>query len=100
MEARPLARSHGGRRPDHRAPALRHDHHDEGEEEEGLTTDYNRTSMPRPARCSLASRRVKVPSWKIEAARTASAPPLVTASARCSSWPAPPLAMTGTRTAA
>ncbi len=39
------------------------------------------------------------PKWKIEAASTASAPPVFTASIMCWAFPAPPLAITGTPTA-
>ncbi len=45
-----------------------------------------------PARCTRRK-------WKIDAASTASAPPTVTPSARCSSVPTPPEAITGTGTA-
>ena len=37
--------------------------------------------------------------WKMEAARTAEAPPSVTALTQCSTVPAPPEAITGTSTA-
>jgi hypothetical protein len=39
------------------------------------------------------------PKWKMEAASTALAWPIVTPSTRCASVPTPPLAMTGTPTA-
>src|SRR5680860_917948 len=48
---------------------------------------------------SLASRIEYCPWWNIEAARTASASPWTAPSTRCSRFPTPPLAMTGTLTA-
>src|SRR5438309_12035031 len=39
------------------------------------------------------------PKWKMDAARAASAPPKVNASCMCCAFPAPPEAITGTRTA-
>src|SRR5690606_15460926 len=58
-----------------------------------------RTGMPRAAMSRLASPTVNSPKWKMLAARTASAPPSVTPSARCSRLPTPPDAITGTGTA-
>src|SRR5690606_3656887 len=58
-----------------------------------------RTAMPFRARCAFASPMVKVPKWKMEAARTADACPCFTPSTRWSSVPTPPEAMTGTCTA-
>src|SRR5438132_502666 len=55
--------------------------------------------MPRPARYRLASATVISPKWNTEAASSASARPCSMPSARCSSLPTPPLAMTGTGTA-
>src|SRR6185369_10773786 len=60
---------------------------------------HKRTSIPRPAINSLAWRTVYSPKWKIEAARTASARPSVTPSAKCCRLPTPPEAMTGILTA-
>ena len=64
-----------------------------------LARQAGRTVMPRAAITALASATVCSPKWKIEAASTASAPPSSTPSARWSSVPTPPLAMTGTPTA-
>src|SRR5207245_10833420 len=58
-----------------------------------------RTSTPRSLRYALASARVCVPKWKMDAASTASAHPSTSPSSRCSSEPAPPDAITGTATA-
>ena len=58
-----------------------------------------RTVIPRAAITALASAIVCSRKWKIDAASTASAPPSVMPSARCSSVPTPPLAITGTPTA-
>src|SRR5437879_1064567 len=63
------------------------------------TRHARRTGTPRAARYSLASPTVCWPKWKIEAARTALAPPSAMPSYRCSRVPTPPLAMTGTGTA-
>src|SRR5688572_22371454 len=60
---------------------------------------HNRTSMPRVRMCSLAVRTVKSPKWNTLAASTASARPSSTPSARCSTEPTPPEAITGTVTA-
>src|SRR5262249_25656114 len=58
-----------------------------------------RPGSPRVRMARLASATVCWPKWNMVAPRTASAPPLETASARCSSAPAPPEAITGTETA-
>jgi len=57
-----------------------------------------RTVRPASAIAVLASATVNSPKWKIDAARTASAPPSVTPRTRWSSVPTPPEAMTGTFT--
>src|SRR5688500_14411449 len=64
-----------------------------------IQPSHSRTSMPRERMCSFAWRTVKSPKWKTDAASTASACPSVTPSARCSSAPTPPEAITGTPTA-
>src|SRR5215217_6810357 len=57
-----------------------------------------RTGRPAAARVALTSAIESWPKWKTLAARTASAPARQ-ASAKWSTWPAPPLAMTGRSTA-
>src|SRR5690606_25623026 len=57
------------------------------------------TSIPASARTRLTAATEVVPSWKIPAARAASAPAVGSASRKCAGAPAPPLAMTGTSTA-
>jgi len=47
----------------------------------------------------LTARIDSSPKWKIDAARAASAPPVVSASYMCAAVPAPPDAITGRRTA-
>src|SRR5207253_5761474 len=59
-----------------------------------------RTSTPLPARSSLPDSIDSSPKWKIDAASAASAPPAVSASYMWVALPAPPEAMTGSRTAA
>src|SRR5690625_3739695 len=54
------------------------------------------TSIPAAAICAFASAIENSPKWKIEAASTAEALPSITPSARCSSVPTPPDAITGT----
>src|SRR6266576_2787692 len=61
--------------------------------------DHRRTRIPRTARSALMPSTVSSPSWKTDAASTASAP-AEKAAATCSRVPTPPEAMTGTRTAA
>ena len=58
-----------------------------------------RTGWPAAASASLTSPTDRVPKWKTVAASTASAP-ASTAGGKCSAAPAPPLAITGTSTAA
>src|SRR5690606_20803789 len=60
---------------------------------------HSRTSVPRAAMSAFAWPTVYSPKWKMLAASTASAPPCCTPSARCSSVPTPPLAITGISTA-
>src|SRR3990172_2412422 len=60
---------------------------------------HRRTSMPRARTSSFAWRTLYSPKWKMLAASTASARPSMTPSARCSSLPTPPPAITGTPTA-
>src|ERR1044071_1085063 len=60
---------------------------------------HKRTSMPRLCMCSLTCRTVSSPKWNTLAPSTALAPPAMTPSAKCSALPAPPEAMSGTRTA-
>ena len=47
----------------------------------------------------LVSPMVNSPKWNIDAAKTASALPLINASDKCSNFPAPPDAIIGTETA-
>src|SRR5439155_11950103 len=61
--------------------------------------DHGRTTTPAARRISLAWRMVTLPSWKIEAARAASASPTVSTRAMSCGVPAPPEAITGRRTA-
>src|SRR5438105_7218972 len=56
-------------------------------------------SKPRAERARLTPEIDTSPKWKMEAARAASAPPTVKASCMCCAFPAPPEAITGTRTA-
>src|SRR3989442_9705226 len=58
-----------------------------------------RTRMPRCASRLLRSATTISPEWKIEAARAASAPVRSKSSTKCERFPAPPDAITGTRTA-
>src|SRR5690606_19209424 len=59
----------------------------------------SRTAMPASRIASFASRMVNSPKWKIDAASTAVAWPSRMPSARCSSVPTPPEAITGIFTA-
>ena len=65
---------------------------------ESAPGDY-RTGWPAPRSAFLTAAMRSVPKWNTLAARTASAP-ASTAGAKCASVPAPPLAITGTVTAA
>src|SRR5512137_1810544 len=69
----------------------------DGLERDGDGPAHGRTSNPRAARNAFASPTVCSPSWKMEAASAASAKR--SPSARCSSVPTPPEAITGTSTA-
>src|SRR4051812_14608307 len=60
---------------------------------------HRRISIPRAAMKRLASGMRISPKWNTDAASTASARPCSIPSARCSSLPTPPLAITGTGTA-
>src|SRR5690242_9538046 len=57
------------------------------------------TSRPIVARSRFTSETESSPKWKTEAASAASAPPAVRASYMCLAEPAPPDAITGSRTA-
>src|ERR671915_824962 len=70
----------------------------EGQSVEVDTFHQSLTGIPWAARCSLTPRIVRSPSCQREAARTASAWPSVSASAKCAGSPAPPDAITGTAT--
>src|SRR5205085_6737681 len=59
----------------------------------------HRIGNPRAAQVCLTFDILNVPKWKTEAARAADAP-AANASAKSPGWPAPPLAITGTGTAA
>src|SRR5919108_2907658 len=92
----------------HQDVAVLHVLHDHGDqptlvEAEVVQRDalhrHRRTGIPRESRCSFTSRIVSSPSWKREAASTASACPSISASAKCCGLEAPPDATTGTRTA-
>src|SRR3989442_902449 len=57
--------------------------------------DHRRTTIPAASRRAFASPIDRRPSWKIEAARTASASPSIRTLTRSSADPAPPDAITG-----
>src|SRR4249919_2762597 len=78
------AEADGWRRP----PARRH----------ATACGASRTGRPAAAIAAFTSAMEWIPWWKIEAARTASAPPSRTARTKSSGPAAPPEAMTGTPT--